>query len=233
MKRILGLDLGTTSIGWGLVNEGESVEEESGIIKLGVRNNPLTADEKSNFEKGKAITTNAERTLKHGMRINLQRYKQRRDNLVACLKEHGIINDDTPLFELGNNTTFQTYRSRAKAVSEEISLEEFARVLLMINKKRGYKSNRKAKDAEEGELIDGMDVAKELYNKNLTPGQYLIMLKESGKSYRPAFYRSDLQNELNRIWDKQKEFHPEILTDEMRKASQRRKTQERILIARN
>ncbi|MGP1454050.1 MAG: type II CRISPR RNA-guided endonuclease Cas9 [Segatella oris] len=217
MKRILGLDLGTTSIGWGLVNEGESVEEESGIIKLGVRNNPLSVDEKSNFEKGKAITTNAERTLKHGMRINLQRYKQRRDNLVACLKEHGIINDDTPLFELGNNTTFQTYRSRAKAVSEEISLEDFARVLLMINKKRGYKSNRKAKDAEEGELIDGMDVAKELYNKNLTPGQYLMMLKESGKSYRPAFYRSDLQNELNRIWDKQKEFHPEILTDEMRK----------------
>ena len=217
MKRILGLDLGTTSIGWGLVNEGESVEEESGIIKLGVRNNPLSVDEKSNFEKGKAITTNAERTLKHGMRINLQRYKQRRDNLVACLKEHGIINDDTPLFELGNNTTFQTYRSRAKAVSEEISLEEFARVLLMINKKRGYKSNRKAKDAEEGELIDGMDVAKELYNKNLTPGQYLMMLKESGKSYRPAFYRSDLQNELDKIWDKQKEFHPEVLTDEMRK----------------
>lgn len=38
-------------------------------------------------------------------------------------------------------------------------MEEFARVLLMINKKRGYKSSRKAKGAEEGMLIDGMDIA--------------------------------------------------------------------------
>ncbi|MDD7317246.1 MAG: type II CRISPR RNA-guided endonuclease Cas9 [Prevotella sp.] len=217
MKRILGLDLGTTSIGWALVNEGENKDERSEIIRLGVRVNPLSADEKSNFEKGKPITTNAARTQKHGMRINLQRYRQRRDNLVECMKEHGIIDDDTPLFELGNRTTFQTYRARAKAVIEKISLEEFARVLLMINKKRGYKSNRKAKDTEEGELIDGMDVAKKLHDENLTPGQYLMMLQKSGKNYRPAFYRSDLQDELDRIWNKQREFYPEILTDELKK----------------
>ena len=52
MKRILGLDLGTTSIGWALVNEAENDNETSSIVRLGVRVNPLTADEKSNFEKG-------------------------------------------------------------------------------------------------------------------------------------------------------------------------------------
>ena len=31
MKRILGLDLGTTSIGWALVNEAESGDEQSSI----------------------------------------------------------------------------------------------------------------------------------------------------------------------------------------------------------
>ena len=56
MKKILGLDLGTTSIGWALVNEKENNEELSSIIRLGVRVNPLTVDEKSNFEKGKDIT---------------------------------------------------------------------------------------------------------------------------------------------------------------------------------
>lgn len=61
MKRILGLDLGTTSIGWALVNEAENDNETSSIVRLGVRVNPLTVDEKSNFEKGKAITTNADR----------------------------------------------------------------------------------------------------------------------------------------------------------------------------
>lgn len=55
MKRILGLDLGTTSIGWALVNEAESENEISGIVKLGVRVNPLTVDEMSNFEKVKVF----------------------------------------------------------------------------------------------------------------------------------------------------------------------------------
>ena len=88
MKKILGLDLGTTSIGWALVKEAEIAEEKSSIIKLGVRVNPLTVDEQSNFEKGKAITTNADRTLKRTARRNLQRYKLRRENLLSVLKEN-------------------------------------------------------------------------------------------------------------------------------------------------
>ena len=35
MKKILGLDLGTTSIGWALVNESQ--KNQSSIIKTGVR----------------------------------------------------------------------------------------------------------------------------------------------------------------------------------------------------
>lgn len=83
----------------------------------------------------------------------------------------------------------------------------------MINKKRGYKSSRKAKGVEEGTLIDGMDIARELYNNNLTPGELCLQLLDAGKKFLPDFYRSDLQNELDRIWEKQKEYYPEILTD--------------------
>ena len=49
-KKILGLDLVTTSIGFALVNEAENENEKSSIIKLGVRVNPLTVDELTNFE---------------------------------------------------------------------------------------------------------------------------------------------------------------------------------------
>lgn len=216
MKKILGLDLGTTSIGWALVNEKENENESSSIIRLGVRVNPLTVDEKSNFERGKSITTNADRRMKRSMHRNLQRYKLRRKNLIECLLEHHIITDETPLFEQGNNTTFQTYRARAKAVTEVITLEEFARVLLMINKKRGYKSSRKVKDGEEGELIDGMEIAKRLYEENLTPGQLLLDLYNKGKKNRPTFYRSDLQAEFDKIWEVQSAFYPNILTDDFK-----------------
>ncbi len=37
MKKILGLDLGTTSIGWGLINETHEDGEQSNIVASGVR----------------------------------------------------------------------------------------------------------------------------------------------------------------------------------------------------
>lgn len=217
MKKILGLDLGTNSIGWAVVNEGEKENEKSSIVKLGVRVNPLTVDELTNFEKGKSIPTNAGRTLKRSMRRNLQRYKLRRENLIKILKKSRIISDETILTENGNRTTFETYRFRAKAAIEEIPLDAFARVLLMINKKRGYKSSRKAKSTEDGQLIDGMSIALQLYEKDLTPGQFTLALLKNGKNYVPSFYRSDLQNEFDRIWNFQSEFYPSILTDGLKK----------------
>lgn len=217
MKNILGLDLGTNSIGWALVKERENDNEQSSIMRLGVREIYLTADEQSNFEKGKPITTNADRTQKRSMRRNLQRYKLRRDNLINVLKDNGLIKADTLLNENGNRTTFETYRLRAKAVTEEISLEEFARVLLMINKKRGYKSSRKAKSNDEsGQLIDGMEVAKKLYDENLTPGQYVASLLRKGKNNIPDFYRSDLVAEFDKIWSFQRQFYPDMLTDSLK-----------------
>lgn len=217
MKKILGLDLGVASIGWALVSEAEKENEVSSIIKLGVRVNPLTVDESSNFEKGKSITTNADRTLKRSMRRNLQRYKLRRKNLIEILKQHGFISDDSILSEHGNNTTFQTYHLRAKAATEQVTLQQFAKILLMINKKRGYKSSRKAKSQDEGQLIDGMEVARRLYEENLTPGQLTYILLTNGKKFIPDFYRSDLQTELDRIWDFQKQFYPDMLTDDFKK----------------
>ena len=216
MKKILGLDLGTNSIGWALVNEAVNNDERSSIIKLGVRVNPLTVDELTNFEKGKSITTNADRTLKRSMRRNLQRYKLRKENLIEILKEQDFIKSDTKLYEDGNKTTFETYRLRARSAKEEVNLEQLARILLMINGKRGYKSSRKAKSQDEGQLIDGMEIAKRLYNENITPGQLVYTLLKEGKKYIPDFYRSDLQAEFDKIWEVQKQFHSEILADEFK-----------------
>lgn len=218
MRKILGLDLGTTSIGWAFVHEKEKDKDEvSKIIRLGVRVNPLTTDEQNNFEQGKPISTNADRTLKRTARRNLDRYKLRRENLIEILLKNNILKNETNLSEDGKNTTHSTYELRALSASQKISLEDFGRVLLMINKKRGYKSSRKAKNEDEGQIIDGMQVAKTLYENNLTPGQYCLQLLQAGKKLLPDFYRSDLQNELNRIWEFQQQFYPEILTDELKK----------------
>ena len=217
MRKILGLDLGVASVGWAIVNQAENSDEKSSIVKAGVRIVPLEANEADDFQKGKPCQTNVARRTYRSMRRNLQRYKLRKSNLKQVLKEAGWIDDNAILAEHTNNSTFETYRLRAKAVTEPVTLEEFARILLMINKKRGYKSNRKAGGAEDGQLFDGMAVAKELMASGLTPGQYGFAFLKSGKKYVPQFYRSDLKDELDRIWDFQKQFHPEILTDEIKK----------------
>lgn len=218
-KNILGLDLGTTSIGFAHVIEGETAEQST-VERIGVRVNPLTTDEQTNFEKGKPVSVNADRTLKRGARRNLDRYQLRRENLIELLKDAKLITEESILNEDGKQTTFQTWYLRAKAVTERIEKEELARVFLSINKKRGYKSSRKAKNEEEGKAIDGMGIAKRLYEQNLTPGQLAYQLLQEGKKYIPDFYRSDLQAEFDKVWNTQKQFYPEIFTDEFYKELQ-------------
>ena len=217
MKKILGLDLGTSSIGWALVNQAENDQEHSEIIACGSRIVPLSSDEKDSFEKGKAITTNADRRLKRSMRRNLQRRKQRRDNLLDLLVKEGWIEKGSSISEDGKGSTHQTLFLRAKAADEEVSLPELARVLVNINKKRGYKSSRKTDPSEDGQLIDGMQVAKDLHNLNLTPAEYCLRAISNGRQGRFDFYRSDLEAEYEKIWASQIAYYPEILTEEFKK----------------
>jgi CRISPR-associated endonuclease Csn1 len=219
MKKILGLDLGTNSIGWAHVIQGDTPEQSS-IERIGVRVNPLTTDEQTNFEKGKPITINADRTLKRGARRNLDRYQLRRKYLSELLKREAIIQDDTKLTEDGKNTTHETWRLRALSVVQKIEKDQLARVFFAINKKRGYKSSRKAKNDEEGQAIDGMSIAKRLYDEHLTPGELVYLQLTEGKKFIPTFYRSDLQAEFDKVWNYQKQFYPDIFTNGLYKELQ-------------
>ncbi len=168
------------------------------------------------FASGRGLSPNAGRTQKRGARRTLDRYQDRRSNLIHALFTANVIGTETKLAEDGKNTTHTTYALRAKAVTKKIEKEELARVLLAINKKRGYKSSRKANNKDDGTAIDGMAIAKRLYEENLTPGQLTYQLLKEGKKTVPDFYRSDLQAEFNRVWDYQKQFYSEILSDKLK-----------------
>jgi CRISPR-associated endonuclease Csn1 len=230
MKTILGLDLGTTSIGWALVKEADSPENSS-IIKLGTRiiqydnfskvdktgKISESKDPVADFNAGRGLSPNADRTAKRGARRNLDRFQLRRKNLIEILKSHGIIDDSFVYAEDFKNSTFHSHKIRAQSANEKISLTDFAQTLLMINKKRGYKSSRKAKSEDDGMAVDGMAIAKEMYENGLTPGQYVLQRLKNNKKFIPDFYRSDIQNEFNKVWEIQKKYHPSILTDEFKK----------------
>lgn len=217
MKKILGLDLGSTSVGWAFIHESE---ETTKIIGAGVRVVPISTDEATDFQKGNAISINKNRTLARGARRGLQRFKLRRDALLRIFKSIGFIFQDFKYAEEGKSTTHQSYAIRAKSAAEKVSPEELVRVFLMLNKKRGYKSSRKGQDAGAdgieniGQAIDGMSVAKEMQVKNMTPGEYAFqLLSQNPKAKLPDFYSSDLENEIVAIIKNQLKYHTDLPND--------------------
>ena len=62
MKRILGLDLGSNSIGWGLI-EQDFQQKEGKIIASGSRIIPMDQGLLGDFEKGNSVSQTAERTF--------------------------------------------------------------------------------------------------------------------------------------------------------------------------
>jgi len=109
MKKILGFDLGTTSIGWAFVQEAESNDETSSIVRAGVRVIPLSSDEQNEFETGKDVSTNVARRRYRGMRRNLDRYQLRREKISSLINESGFIDQNTILTEAGKYTTDARY----------------------------------------------------------------------------------------------------------------------------
>ena len=92
MKKILGLDLGTNSIGWAMVNADEKTREDGstylkpyGISAAGSRIIPMSADILGDFEKGNSVSQTAERTRLRMARRLHERALLRRERLLRVL----------------------------------------------------------------------------------------------------------------------------------------------------
>ncbi len=90
MKKILGLDLGTNSIGWALVNADEDGKPCS-IAGMGSRIIPMDQATLSDFDKGNSKSQTAERTAFRGVRRIRERYLLRRDRLHRVLYRIGFL----------------------------------------------------------------------------------------------------------------------------------------------
>lgn len=192
MKTILGLDLGTNSIGWAVINSVIREQAERLWIEMaGSRIIPMDAAILGDFNKGNSISQTAERTRFRGVRRLRERQLLRRERLHKVLKilgflpEHYLKEIDfekhpgrfladtepklpwvkneqgkyTFLFQSAFNEMladfakhqpslvsdgkkipydWTIYYLRKKALTEMISKEELAWILLNFNQKRGY-----------------------------------------------------------------------------------------------
>ena len=200
MKRILGLDLGSNSIGWGLI-EQDFQQKEGKIIASGSRIIPMDQGILGDFEKGNTVSQTAERTFYRSTRKLRQRHLLRRERLHRVLhilgflpthydkqidfsKRYGKFVDNTEPklayeegrflfmdsfqemlsdFKSHQPTLFYSkkkgeeskipydwtiYYLRKKALSQKLSKEELAWIILNFNQKRGYYQLRGEEEIE-------------------------------------------------------------------------------------
>lgn len=95
MKHILGLDLGTNSIGWAVINaikeENTQKEQLIGINTAGSRIIPMDAAQLGDFNKGNTVSQTANRTQFRGVRRLYERKKLRRERLHRILQLLGFL----------------------------------------------------------------------------------------------------------------------------------------------
>lgn len=89
-KNILGLDLGTNSIGWALVQQ-DFENKEGNILGMGSRIIPMSQDILGEFGKGNSISQTAERTGYRGVRRLRERHLLRRERLHRVLHLLGFL----------------------------------------------------------------------------------------------------------------------------------------------
>lgn len=221
IKKVLGLDLGTNSIGWALIE----IDEDNipiRIIAMGARIIPLSPNDREQFQKGQSITKNQDRTKARTQRKGYDRKQLRKSDLKEVLKRLNI----QPTEQLLNLRMLDLWKLRSDAVNphENISPEQLGRIFYMLNQKRGYKSARNEANADKKDT-DYVQAVKgryaQLKDRNQTIGQYFYEELSNAKTNNTYFRvkeevypREAYLEEFDTIINIQKEKH-DFLTDEV------------------
>lgn len=221
-KHILGLDLGTNSIGWALIETDNNSPKQ--ILAMGSRIVPLTKDDSDQFQKGQAVTKNADRTARRTARKGYDRYQLRRALLTQWLRQHNMLP------ERMDEYVIDLWKLRADAATEgkQLTLAQIGRVLYHINQKRGYKhAKADAGDSKQTKYVEAVNQRyRELQAAKQTIGQHFYeeLLRSCVHTEKGDYYsyrikdqvlpRQAYLEEFDRIMKVQKAFYPDVLTDE-------------------
>ena len=215
MKYALGLDLGTTSIGWSVVNL-----DKNRIEDLGVR----IFEKPEDPQDGKSLAV--PRRTARSARRRLKRRRQRLNYLKQFFVKNSLLTDQQIEQLLTPHAgQLDPYVIRQKGLTERLSPEELFVALHHIAKRRGYKSNRKAVEENDTKgdgkkVLTAINENKVLLNSYKTVGSALLNdpkfsthKRNKGTSYQNSFIRANFEAEIRQILTEQQQFYP-ALTDQ-------------------
>lgn len=210
----LGLDIGSNSIGWALVSEtGQK------IIATGVRVFPEGVDRD---QTGGELPKNQARRVARGMRRQIRRRARRKRLLREALVVAGLLPRQAAEQSMldGRNP----YELRCKGLRDRLTPHELGRVLVHINQRRGFLSNRKADRGKKSETSKMLAQISSLQTEieqggHATLGEHLGALYSAnpeGRIRGRHTRREMLLREFDAIWEEQKKYHAELLNEELK-----------------
>jgi len=176
MKRF-AFDMGTNSIGWAVLDMTDP--EKPQIIDMGARI----------FSDGREAKTgtplNEARRAARQMRRQRDRKIRRRKAVLNFLVANSLMPGERE--ERRAVARLDPYELRAAALERKLEPQELARVMMQLSVRRGFKSGRKDRQAENKAENEGMLGGIESLQANLqglTLGQWLCKRREAGSSVR-------------------------------------------------
>ena len=209
MERILGIDTGTNSLGWAIV------EKEEGCTRLVAKGTNIFS-EGVKIEKGIESSKAAERTEHRSVRKHYWRRKVRKIRLLTILSDNHLcppldkdslrqwrlkkVYPDNELFMEWQRTedkaNVNPYRFRHICLTEKLDLTDITqryilgRALYHLNQRRGFLSNRKDTTQEsEGTVSQDIDKLSESIEASGCKylGEYFFHLYERGEKIRSHY----------------------------------------------
>lgn len=209
MRYSLGLDIGTTSVGWAVINEDRNRIEDLGVRIFERPENPKNGESLAKPRRDSRST-----------RHRLKRRRQRLNNLKHFfINQQFLTNEEiqdllNPSKTAEQKAQFDPYQLREKAINSQVSPTELFVALYHIAKRRGYKSNRKKVEEnskeESGRVLMAIKQNKALLDNYrsvaialLRDDKFKLHKRNKLDSYTNSFIREDFEKEMLAILNAQ------------------------------
>ncbi|MEW5797252.1 MAG: type II CRISPR RNA-guided endonuclease Cas9 [Candidatus Zixiibacteriota bacterium] len=223
----LGIDLGPNSVGWALIDTSGAGTCE--LVSSGVRVFEAGLDKLESDGKGES--RNVARREARQARRGVERRARRLAKIANVLQRAGLLPEgDLTDSEMRHMVITELdlkvdnpYKLRARALDAKLSEHELGRALYHLAQRRGFLSNRKStpkKDDDTGKVKKDISQLKQAIEAAgaRTLGEYFSRLDPFQHRIRMHYtHRSMYEDEFKKIWESQRRFHPDVLTDDLRK----------------
>ena len=215
----LGLDIGITSVGWSVINLDINRIEDLGVRIFNAAENP---------KDGASLAL--PRRAARGRRRLTRRKAYRINRVKKLIVSENILTESELNNIFTNKDIISVWEARVQGLDRMLSNEEWAKILINLCKRRGFKSNRKneAKDKEMGQILTSIEINAEkmeetksrtigelIYKETISEeDKYKAFRNKSGK-YNRCVSRDMIRNEIHTLFEQQRKFGNKNASDDV------------------